>query len=96
MILAGLFALGIALLSMSGNYTLDLAHFLFGNLLGVSSTDLWVIAGLGGNICSVARFGSEDPERVYITFRLEGVEEEALLSALKNGGDEVVHVCCAA
>ena len=46
-ILAGLFALGIALLSMSGNYTLDLAHFLFGNLLGVSSTDLWVIAGLG-------------------------------------------------
>ncbi len=46
-IFAGLFALGIALLSMSGNYTLDLAHFLFGNLLGVSSTDLWVIAGLG-------------------------------------------------
>ena len=46
-IFAGLFSLGIALLSTSGNYTLDLAHFLFGNLLGVSSTDLWVIAGLG-------------------------------------------------
>jgi ABC-type Mn2+/Zn2+ transport system permease subunit len=46
-IFAGLFALGIALLSTSGNYTLDLAHFLFGNLLGVSTTDLWVIAGLG-------------------------------------------------
>ena len=46
-IFAGLFSLGIALLSTSGNYTLDLAHFLFGNLLGVTSTDLWVIAGLG-------------------------------------------------
>lgn len=46
-IFAGFFSLGIALLSTSGNYTLDLAHFLFGNLLGVSNTDLWVIAGLG-------------------------------------------------
>jgi len=46
-IFAGLFALGIALLSMSGNYTMDLAHFLFGNLLGVSVNDLWLIAGLG-------------------------------------------------
>jgi ABC-type Mn2+/Zn2+ transport system permease subunit len=46
-IFAGLFSLGIALLSTSGNYTLDLAHFLFGNLLGVSSGDLWVIGGLG-------------------------------------------------
>ena len=54
-----------------------------------------VIAGLGGNICSVARFGSEDPEYAYLTFRLEGVEEEALLPALR-GVVEVVHVCCAA
>ena len=46
-IFAGLFSLGIALLSISGNYTLDLAHFLFGNLLGVSAGDLGVIAGLG-------------------------------------------------
>ena len=46
-IFAGLFALGIALLSASGNYAIDLAHFLFGNLMGVSATDLWVIAILG-------------------------------------------------
>ncbi|MFZ0548570.1 MAG: metal ABC transporter permease [Candidatus Promineifilaceae bacterium] len=46
-IFAGFFALGIALLSLSGNYTVDLAHFLFGNLLGVSAGDLWVIVGLG-------------------------------------------------
>ena len=41
-IFAGAFALGVALLSATGNYTVDLAHFLFGNLLGVSTGDLWV------------------------------------------------------
>jgi manganese/iron transport system permease protein len=46
-IFAGFFALGIALLSLSGSYTVDLAHFLFGNLLGVSTGDLLVIIGLG-------------------------------------------------
>lgn len=46
-IFAGLFALGVALLSATGNYTIDLAHFLFGNLLAVSVADLWVIFGLG-------------------------------------------------
>ncbi len=46
-VFAGFFALGIALLSMSGDYTIDLAHFLFGNLLGVSTSDLWVTTGLG-------------------------------------------------
>ncbi len=46
-VFAALFALGVAMLSASGNYTIDLAHFLFGNLLGVSTADLWVIAGLG-------------------------------------------------
>lgn len=46
-IFAGLFALGVALLSASGNYAIDLAHFLFGNLLGVTRTDLWITAVLG-------------------------------------------------
>jgi ABC-type Mn2+/Zn2+ transport system permease subunit len=46
-IFAGFFALGIALLSLSGNYTVDLAHFLFGNLLAVTTADLQVIIGLG-------------------------------------------------
>lgn len=41
-ILAGLFALGVALLSATGNYAVDLTHFLFGNLLGVTPTDLRV------------------------------------------------------
>lgn len=49
-IFVGMFALGIAMLSAAGNYSVDLAHFLFGNLLGVSTTDLWVTAGLGGAV----------------------------------------------
>jgi len=46
-VFAGFFALGVALLSFTGNYTVDLAHFLFGNLLGVSKADLLVTAFLG-------------------------------------------------
>ncbi len=39
---AGMFALGIALISASGSYAVDLSHFLFGNVLGVSASDLLV------------------------------------------------------
>ena len=46
-IFAGGFALGVALLSATRSYTTDLAHFLFGNLLGVSNTDLLLSGGLG-------------------------------------------------
>jgi ABC-type Mn2+/Zn2+ transport system permease subunit len=52
-IFAGLFALGVALLSVRNNYTIDLAHFLFGNLLGVTVTDLWIIAALGALVLLV-------------------------------------------
>ena len=55
-----------------------------------------VISGLGGNICSVARFRGEDPAHCYITIRLEGVEEETLVPALTAEVEEMVHVCCAA
>jgi acetoin utilization protein AcuB len=55
-----------------------------------------VIAGLGGNICSVALFRGEDPQHVFLTFRLEGVHEDVLVPALETEVDEVVHVCCAA
>jgi len=52
-----------------------------------------VIGDLGGNLCSVAAFKGEDPEHVYITFRLEGVDEEVLLPALEALGEEVAYVC---
>lgn len=38
-----MFALGIALISTVRSYTTDLTHFLFGNVLGVSAADLWLI-----------------------------------------------------
>ncbi|RLT45173.1 MAG: metal ABC transporter permease [Chloroflexi bacterium] len=46
-VFAGSFALGVALLSTTGSYATDLAHILFGNVLGVSDGDLWLIFGLG-------------------------------------------------
>lgn len=52
-IFAGMFALGIALISSAGSYAVDLAHFLFGNVLGVTGSDLLLIAGLGGLVVAV-------------------------------------------
>lgn len=46
-VFAGAFALGIALLSLQRSYAVDLAHLLFGNLLGLTAADLWLTAGLG-------------------------------------------------
>jgi manganese/iron transport system permease protein len=45
---AGMFALGIAMISIVRSYTVDLTHFLFGNVLGVSSSDLWLISIFAG------------------------------------------------
>ena len=47
-IFAGMFALGIALISTMRSYAVDLAHFLFGDVLGVSPADLWLTAIFGG------------------------------------------------
>ena len=47
-VFAGMFALGIALISTVRGYAVDLAHFLFGNVLGVSGQDLWLIFIFGG------------------------------------------------
>ncbi len=44
----GMFALGIALISTVRSYTVDLTHFLFGDVLGVSNSDLWLIGVFGG------------------------------------------------
>ena len=45
-VFAGAFALGVALISTQRSYAIDLAHILFGDLLGVSTTDLWLMGGL--------------------------------------------------
>ena len=45
---AAALALGIALISTIRTYATDLTHILFGNVLGVSPSDLWLTAGLSG------------------------------------------------
>ncbi len=44
---AAALSLGVALISSIRTYAVDLSHILFGNVLGVSSFDLWLTAGLG-------------------------------------------------
>ncbi|HSQ40495.1 MAG TPA: metal ABC transporter permease [Anaerolineales bacterium] len=52
-IFAGMFALGIALISTVRSYAVDLSHFLFGDVLGVSSQSLWLILIFGGLVLLV-------------------------------------------
>ena len=47
-IFAGMFALGIALISTVRSYAVDLSHFLFGDVLSVSTQSLWLIVIFGG------------------------------------------------
>ena len=47
-VFVGAFALGVLLISTARGYTVDLAHILFGNVLGVSPEDLVLIALVGG------------------------------------------------
>ncbi len=49
-IFAGMFALGIALISTVRSYTVDLTHFLFGDVLGVTNNDLLFTAAFGAVI----------------------------------------------
>lgn len=44
---AAALSLGVALISSIRTYAVDLSHIMFGNVLGVSATDLWLTAGLG-------------------------------------------------
>jgi len=42
-----MFALGIAIISTQGSYSVDLTHILFGSINGINQTDLLIMAGLG-------------------------------------------------
>ena len=50
---AGMFALGIAIMSTARNFAVDLLHFLFGNVLSVSGADLTRIAATSVVITAV-------------------------------------------
>lgn len=59
-IFAGMFALGIALISTVDQYTVDLTHFLFGDVLGVSVRSLWLIVIFGSIVLlTIAAFYKE-------------------------------------
>lgn len=47
---AGALALGVALISSIRSYAVDLSHILFGNVLGVSTANLWMIIALAAVI----------------------------------------------
>src|SRR5215208_7530128 len=49
-IFAGMFALGIALISTVRSYAVDLSHFLFGDVLSVSTHSLWLILIFGAAV----------------------------------------------
>lgn len=87
-VFASMFALGIAMISTVRSYTVDLAHFLFGDVLGVSNSDLVVIFILGGMILlAIAIFYKEflvlsfDP-LLAVTLRLPAQLLEYLLLIL--------------
>jgi ABC-type Mn2+/Zn2+ transport system permease subunit len=50
---AGAFALGILIVSRQSGYVVDLFGFVFGNVLGVTWTDVWLTAGLGGAVLAL-------------------------------------------
>lgn len=49
-VFAGMFALGVAMISTARSYSVDLSHFLFGDVLGVSQGDLVRMAIFGAAI----------------------------------------------
>jgi ABC-type Mn2+/Zn2+ transport system permease subunit len=53
---ASMFALGVALISTVRSYTIDLSHFLFGDVLGVSARDLILTVAFGAVILLVIFF----------------------------------------
>jgi ABC-type Mn2+/Zn2+ transport system permease subunit len=53
---AAALSLGVALISTTKTYTVDLTHILFGDVLGVSSPDLWLIGLIGLTILLTIAF----------------------------------------
>ncbi len=49
----GMFALGVVLISTSRNFTRDLTSFLFGNVLGVTTGDIWASALVGAVVLAL-------------------------------------------
>ncbi len=57
---AGAFALGIAIISTQSSYARDVTTFLFGSILGVSSSDLQLTAGVGAIVLLALLIGRRE------------------------------------
>jgi ABC-type Mn2+/Zn2+ transport system permease subunit len=63
---AAALSLGVALISTTRTYAMDLSHILFGNVLGVSTADLWLVAGL--TVLVLGAIGLLYKELLVVTF----------------------------
>lgn len=87
-VFVGMFALGIVIISTGGSYAVDLTHILFGNVLGVRTSDL-VVMGIAGAVVigTIILFYKElltqsfDPG-LMLTLRLPGEALRLLLLVL--------------
>lgn len=52
-VFAAALSLGVLLISTIRTYAVDLTHILFGNVLGVSTSDLWLTGGLGALVLAI-------------------------------------------
>ncbi|MFQ5665815.1 MAG: metal ABC transporter permease [Candidatus Binatia bacterium] len=59
-------ALGVALISMSRAYRIDLFGYLFGNILAVSPADLWMLGGI--SVVVLAAIGLLFKELLFLAF----------------------------
>jgi manganese/iron transport system permease protein len=69
---AGTFALGVVLISTRRNFARDLASFLFGNVLGVTPTDIALSAAVGGLVVLLLVLFHK--ELLFVAFDREAAE----------------------
>ncbi len=69
---AAAMALGVVLFSLRRGYEPDLMGYLFGSLLAIRTSDLWVMVGVGGLVVLVV--GLLYKEFLFITFDPEGAQ----------------------
>ena len=83
-------ALGVALISLSSSYQVDLFGYLFGNILAVSRSDLWLLGG----ICAVVlgAIGLVFKELLFLAFD----EEVARANGLPVSGLYLLLLTCLA
>lgn len=69
---AAAMALGIVIIGLSKGYNVDLFGYLFGNILAVTSTDLWIVVTLGLFVLGTVFYFFK--ELLYISFDEESAQ----------------------